>query len=94
MSSLESKRVYANFMTGYHVISRSDKYLAGLVLFLRQNIHLWDLWKQMGGWQRVAVCQNNDGDIDIDNACDSAIYSLPYVVSLILNTRPVSNTNL
>ena len=27
------------------VVSRSDKYLAGLILFLRQNIPLWDLWK-------------------------------------------------
>jgi len=37
MSSLESKLVYAKFMSGYPVISRSDKYLAGLILFLRQN---------------------------------------------------------
>ena len=59
-------------MSGYHVISRSDKYLAGVILFLRQIIPLWDLWKQMGS-QGVAVCQNNDGDMDIGNVCDSTI---------------------
>ena len=65
-------------MSGYHVISRSDKYLAGVILFLRG----------------VAIYQNNDGDMDIGNVCDSTIYSLPCIVSSILNTQPVSNTNL